>query len=143
MKKKQISGAGIIDNNGNLSMFMGEISEFFKKWKNHRVTVRFEVQQPKTSEALKGYYFNYVVPTIMNAIRENGDVKTESQTEQHLREISPIMWNENVDTQTGKYSKELRDIYDLSNHEMIYHLDFLKKYAAENYAVFIEEPRII
>lgn len=53
----------MINNNGGLAMYMGELNEFFKGWKGSRIIARFIVASPGSSEALKGYYFNYVVPT--------------------------------------------------------------------------------
>lgn len=124
-------------------MYMGELNEFFQSWKGARVTARFTVAMPGTSEALKGYYFNYVVPTMRRAIWEMGERKTEEQTEEFLRQISPIMRSETPNIETGKYSYELRNIAELSNPELIEHIEFLKQLAAEEYNVYIEDPKII
>ena len=91
MKKREITATGTINNNGGLAMYMGELNEFFKGWKGSRIIARFIVASPGSSEALKGYYFNYVVPTFKHAIWEAGERLTEEQTERRLREFSPIM----------------------------------------------------
>ena len=124
-------------------MYMGELNEFFKCWKGARVTARFIIAMRGTSEALKGYYFNYVVPTMRRAIWETGERKTEEQTELFLRQISPITRYETPNIETGEYSYNLKKIAELSNPELIEHIEFLKQLAAEEYNVYIEDPKII
>ena len=140
MKKREITATGTINNNGGLAMYMGELNEFFKGWKGSRIIARFIVASPGSSEALKGYYFNYVVPTFKQAIWESGERKTEEQTELFLRELSPVMYAEKVNEDTGEYSHELRTVADLSNAELIEHIDFLKQLASEEYYFYIADP---
>ena len=140
MRKREITATGTIDNNGRLAMYMGELNEFFKGWKGSRIIARFIVASPGSSEALKGYYFNYVVPTFKQAIWESGERKTEEQTELFLRELSPVMYAEKVNEDTGEYSHELRTVADLSNAELIEHIDFLKQLASEEYYFYIADP---
>lgn len=143
MKKREITATGTINNNGGLVMFMGEINEFFKGWKGSRIIARFIVASPGSSEALKGYYFNYVVPTFRSAIWEAGERLTEEQTEHRLRELSPVMYVERVNEKTGKYTYELRTVSELSNAELIEHIETLKQIAAEVYNTYIDDPRLI
>lgn len=140
MKKREITATGTINNNGGLAMYMGELNEFFKGWKGSRIIARFIVASPGSSEALKGYYFNYVVPTFKHAIWEAGERLTEEQTERRLREFSPIMYVERVNEETGVYSHDLRTVADLSNAELIEHIETLKQIAAEEYNTFIDDP---
>lgn len=124
-------------------MYMGELNAFFKEWKGARIIARFSVASPGSSEALKGYYFNYVVPTFKQAIWDSGERKTEEQTERFLRELSPVMYEQTPDVETGQYETRLREIRELSNAELIEHIDTLKQIAAEEYSVFIDDPRTI
>lgn len=124
-------------------MYMGELNSFFKEWKGARIVARFSVASPGSSEALKGYYFNYVVPTFKQAIWDSGERKTEEQTERFLRELSPVMYEQTPDVETGQYETRLREIRELSNAELIEHIDTLKQIAAEEYSVFIDDPRTI
>lgn len=124
-------------------MYMGELNAFFKEWKGARIVARFSVASPGSSEALKGYYFNYVVPTFKQAIWDSGKRKTEEQTERFLRELSPVMYEQTPDVETGQYETRLREIRELSNAELIEHIDTLKQIAAEEYSVFIDDPRTI
>ena len=131
------------NSNGGLAMYMGELNEFFKGWKGSRIIARFTVASPGSSEALKGYYFNYVVPTFKHAIWEAGERLTEEQTERRLREFSPIMYVERVNEETGVYSHDLRTVADLSNAELIEHIETLKQIAAEEYNTFIDDPKTL
>ena len=140
MKKREITATGTINNNGGLAMYMGEVNDFFRQHKGSRIIARFIVSKPGSSEALKGYYFNYVVPTFKQAIWDSGERKTEEQTELFLRELSPVMYAEKVNEDTGEYSHELRKIADLSNSELIEHIDFLKQLASEEYYFYIADP---
>lgn len=141
MKKRELIVTGKITNNGGLAMYMGELKEFAKQWKGAQIIARFSVSLPCSSEALKGYYFNYLVPTFRQAIWESGERLTLQQTECRLREISPIMIDEVVDVETGEYSYQMRRIADLSNAELVEHIEILKQIAAEDYSYYIEDPK--
>lgn len=140
MKKREITATGTINQNGGLAMYMGELNDFFKGWKGSRIIARFIVASPGSSEALKGYYFNYVVPTFKHAIWEAGERLTEEQTERRLREFSPIMYEQTPNIDTGKYETRLRTIAELSNAELIEHIEFLKQLASEEYYLYIADP---
>ena len=59
---------GIVDNSGKLRMPMADVNDFFRKHKGDRIVVKFMAYPKSTSDALKGYYYNYVVPTIRQAL---------------------------------------------------------------------------
>lgn len=143
MKRREITATGTINQSGGLAMYMGELNEFFAMHKGSRVIARFTVASPGSSAALRGYYFNYVVPTFKAAIWDAGERLTEEQTEQRLREWSPIMHAENVDYDTGEYTHELRTVADLSNAELIEHIETLKQLAAEEYNTYIDDPQTL
>lgn len=143
MKKREITETGIINDKGGLQMYMGELNQFFSMHKGSRIIARFIVASPGSSEALKGYYFNCVVPTFRAGIWEAGERLTEEQTERRLREVSPIMYVERVNEKTGKYTYELRTVSDLSNAELIEHIETLKQFAAEVYNTYIDDPKAI
>lgn len=143
MKKREMTATGIVNNNGGLQMYMGELNQFFSMHKGSRIIARFTVASPGSSEALKGYYFNCVVPTFRQAIWEAGERLTEEKTERRLREFSPIMYVERVNEETGKYSYELRTVAELSNAELIEHIETLKQIAAEEYNAYIDDPKML
>ena len=143
MKQHEIEVSGRIDNKGRLSMYMEELKAFTSKWKDCKVVATFRVYQPGTSAALRGYYFNAVVPTMKRAFWEAGERYTDEQTERILREYSPIMHQQQADPDTGKYNDEIREIKDLDNSELIEHIEIIKQLAAEQFSVYIEDPNTI
>lgn len=143
MKRREISSSGNIGNDGKLRMYFGELNQFFAMHKGSRIIARFTVASPGSSEALKGYYFNYVVPTFRSGIWEAGERLTEEQTEHRLRELSPVMYEQTPDINTGKYETRLRTIAELSNAELIEHIEHLKQLASEEYYIYIADPNEI
>lgn len=141
--RNDITATGVVNDNGKLSLYMGEVNEFLKKHKGKRVVVRFFVAPKSTSEALKGYYFNYVVPTVKHALLELGERKTEEETELFLREQSPVMHEQKPNIETGEYITELKSAANCGNDVLIEHIEFIKQFAAEDLNVFIENPKVI
>ena len=92
-----------------------------------------------TSEAMRRYYFGYVVPTFKAAIWNAGERLTDAQTERRLRELSPIMYEQKADDD-GVYSTRLRTISELTNEELSEHIETLKQIAAEEYSAYIDDP---
>lgn len=143
MKQREINISGRITSEGKLAMYMQELNAFAQQWKNTRIVATFKIYQPGSSAALRGYYFNYVVPTMKRALWETGERKTDEQTELWLREMSPIMYQQEADPQTGKYTTTLREIADLDNSELIEHIETIKQMAAENFNTYIDDPNTI
>lgn len=143
MKQREITTTGAINNKGQLQIYMGELNAFFGQWKGARVVARFTVIGSGSSEALRGYYYNYVVPTMRRAMWDAGERLTEQDTERRLRTMSPIMAVEHVDFETGEYSVEVREIAELSNSELIEHIETIRQLAAEEFSVFIDDPKTI
>lgn len=143
MKHRSISATGTINAKGQLTMYMGELNEAFAQHKGERVIARFVIAHVGSSEAFKGYYYHYVVPTIKTALWQTGDRKTEEQTELYLREMSPICYSEIINEETGEYNHELREIPELSNAELLEHLETIRQFAAEELNVFIDDPHTL
>lgn len=143
MKNREISASGKINANGVLVMYMGELNQFFAQHKGERIVARFYVAPARSSEALKGYYFHYIVPTMRKALRETGDNKTEEETEYFLRSISPTCIDERVDMETGEYIQVYKEIREMSNPELIEHIDFIRQFAAEELSTFIDDPKTL
>jgi NurA-like 5'-3' nuclease len=143
MKRRKIAVTGTIDNNGNLRMYMDELKQFFKMHKGCRVIAKFMVESLGSSEALKGYYYNCVVPSFQEGMWDAGERLTEEDAEIKMRELSPIMLEQEFDEKTGKYTTRLREISELSNAELVEYIDHLKQIAAEEYSIYIEDPQSI
>jgi len=138
MKQQEISISGTVTKEGKLLMQMGELNEFLKGWKGSKV-VRFMVSNPGSSEAIKGYYYNYIVPNFKKAIWEAGERKSEKDTDKFIRTLSPICWEETPNPETGKYDQRLREINELDNREMSQFIEHLKELAATEYFFFIDD----
>ena len=143
MKRRKITRTGTIDNNGNLRMYMDELKQFFKMHKGCRVIAKFMVESQGSSEALKGYYYNCVVPSFQEGMWDAGERLTEEDAEIKMRELSPIMLEQEFNEETGKYTTRLREISELSNAELVEYIDHLKQIAAEEYSIYIEDPQSI
>ena len=143
MKRRKIAVTGTIDNNGNLRMYMDELKQFFRMHKGCRVIVKFMVESLGSSEALKGYYYNCVVPSFQEGMWDAGERLTEEDAEIKMRELSPIMLEQEFNEETGKYTTRLREISELSNAELVEYIDHLKQIAAEEYSIYIEDPQSI
>lgn len=141
MKRREISATGIVNKNGGLQMAMGELNAFFAEHKGERIIARFMVAPVGSSEALKGYYFNYVVSMVREGLKKIGDRKTERQTEQFLREMSPVCWEETVNTETGEYNQRLREVAEMSNAELVEYIEHVRQFAAEELSIFIDDPK--
>lgn len=124
-------------------MYMGEINAFFAEHTGERIVARFFIAPAGSSDALKGYYFNYVVPMVREGLRAKGDRKTEMQTEYYLRENSTVCIDEMVDVATGKYSHRVKDISELGNAQLVEHIEIVRQFAAEELSVFIDDPKTI
>lgn len=139
MKAMEKSVYAKINDEGRL-MTPPDLREFLTMWKNNRVMVRFEILPDTPSEALKGYYFHYVVPTMKTALWESGERKNEQDTDKWLREMSSITnkteWN-------NGWQSRLKEINELSNAELSEHIEHIRQMAAEEFSIYIEEPQTI
>ena len=141
MKHQSIIGKGHITDKGELKMFMGDLKQFFSEWKGSKVIATFEIIPGEQSEALKAYYYKYVVPTMRKAFWGAGTRMTNEDCDFYLRELSPVMRNE--EHSEGRWRYDIVDIEDVSNAELIEHIEFIKQMAAEEYGVYIEDPNEI
>lgn len=141
MKPHEKSVAGTISKDGRLSLFMGELREFFKAWPNTNVIATFRVVDDRQSAPLRGYYFKVVVPEIRRGLWAAGDRMTEKGTEWFLRTISPVMVEESVNEETGEYRQRFRSIPELDNSELREHIEICAQFAAENLHIIINPPK--
>lgn len=126
----QIVESGEVTENGKMRLPMDRVTEFLNQNKGKRLIVTFEVAEHGSSTALLRYYFGYIVPTVQQALTKLGNRITRKQTEEWLRNISPIM--------EGKES-----VNDVPQADFWEHIEFLKEYCAENLNIYIEEARAI
>lgn len=135
MKTDKISESGIIGHDGRLRLPMDRLNAFFAEHKGERIVVRFNAASSGSSAAQLSYYYNYVIPTIVDALREQGTRKSEEATDRWLMEEYP--GGGNSDTVSLAFARQL------TQTQMSDFLDWLKQFAAENLSVYIEDPRTI
>lgn len=139
MKPNSISETGVIGTDGKLRLPMDRLNQFFADNKGKRIFIRFESQEPGSSAALLAYYYNYVVPTVRQAMKELGERMDEKRTDAWILKNYPGDKSESnigvgTDVEEGRH---------LTQWQMIDMLEWLKQFAAENLNVYIEDPKTI
>lgn len=131
----KISESGIITDNGQLRLPMDRLNAFFAANKGKRVVVRFEAAAPGSTALQQAYYYNYVIPCVVEALREQGTRKSEDATDRWL--ISQYPGGFRYDGAEQHVARQL------TTNQMSDFLDWLKQFAAENLYVYIEDPKTI
>lgn len=142
MKHREHQFTGAINKNGQFMIAgMDQLNSFCSEWKGFKIVGSIKVYRKGSSEALKGYYFNKIVSDFRMAFWEAGDRRTKAETEQFLRKLCPICWDETPDEETGEYIAELKEIKDMDNQELVHYIEFLRQLGAEH-GLVIEDPQI-
>lgn len=139
MKHREFTTTGTITTDGKLKMFMGELNQFLAQFPGAKLVATFSVLPDSQSEALKAYYWKCVVPTMKRALWDSGERMIEPDVDVFLRELSPICARCKY-TEHGEMC-ELRPIDDLADAELVEHIETIKQIAAEEYSVFIDDPK--
>lgn len=139
MRNSTISESGLINANGQLLMPMDRVNAFFKQNKGKRVVVRFEAAEPGSSKLQLAYYYNYVVPTVTAALYEQGTRMSEKAVDKWLIEQYP---GDKSESNIG-LGLDVMEARQLTQPQMFDFLEWLKQYAAENFSVYVEDPRTI
>ena len=135
MKPTKISECGTINDNGRLLMPMDRLNAFFLANRGQRVIVRFETAEPGSSKLQQAYYYNYVLPTIVQALHEQGTRISEERADRWLIDQYPGGFSDDGNKQNvGR---------QLTQPQMSEFLEWLKQYAAENLYVYIEDPKTL
>lgn len=134
----KISESGIIGADGKLHLPMDRLNAFFASNKGQRVVARFEAATPGSTEAQRGYYYNYVLPTIQPEMAKKiGERMTEKKIDSFLLSQYPG----DTEREDGKgpaiYGRELNQT------QMADFLEWLKQLAAEYLFVYVEDPKAI
>lgn len=137
MKTDKISESGMIGTDGRLRLPMDRVNTCFAEHKGERVVVRFYFSAPGSSAAQQSYYYQYIVPTIQQALRETGERKSEKAVDKFLMEQYP------GDKTECEFGTEVEEARLLSQNQMSDFLDWLKQFAAENLNVYIEDSKTL
>ena len=135
MKPTKISESGLIGDDGRLRMPMDRVNAFFAAHKGERVVVRFEAAAPGSTSAQLAYYYNYIIPCVVDALREQGTRMSEEQADRWLMELYPA--GGTLELMPLVHARQLNQL------QMSDFLEWLKQYAAENLYVYIEDPKTL
>lgn len=139
MKMDKISEFGFVGADGRMRLPMDRIDYYLMQHKGERLIVRFEAAASGSSKLQQAYYYNYIVPAVVEALYEQGTRKSEKNVDRWLVEQYPGDKSESemglgVDVAEARY---------LSKAQMSDFLDWLKQFAAENLDVYIEDPKTL
>ena len=81
---KRIAEAGKIDAQGRLLLPMERVNQFAGQNKGARVLVTIEAAEPGSSVMQQAYYYKYIVPCVVDALREQGTRMTEERADDFL-----------------------------------------------------------
>ena len=128
-----IAESGYINDNGTIILPKDRLTEFANLHKGERVVVTFEAYPRRTTNSMVGYYFGYVIPTIITALKELGwelgqTSKAKSIVDHWLMACNPFS------------DKPIRQ---MSLDEAGEYLEWIKQFAAEWLSVYIEEPKTL
>lgn len=135
----KISESGRISDTGQLLLPMERLAQEFIKHKGQRVVLKIEFATPGTSIAQLSYYYNYIVPTIVLALHEQGTRKSEKAVDKWLMAQYP---GDKEERQLG-LGADVEEASGLDRSQMQDFLEWLKQFAAENLEVYIDDPRTI
>lgn len=137
MKTTKISESGLIGADGKLRMPMDRVNAFLEAHKGERVVVRFESAERGSSALQLAYYYNYILPTVVQALYEQGTRISEENADHWLISQCPTGFHNTDDGVSKEQAREL------NVNEMTEYLDWLKQYAAENLFVYVEDPKTL
>lgn len=129
-----------IDNNGKLlSSEFNDLRDFKNNNKNTVVMITYKAYKPKTSEALKGFYFGKIVSDFRRFFLQKGYHYSRAKTEYEMRCLIPIMRQEFINEETGKIIWHLREFNELDDPDKLFYIERLKQFTAENGYIISDE----
>ena len=135
----KISESGFITDSGKPMLPMERLNAFFSAHKGKRIIVRFEAVEPGSTAAQQAYYYGYVLPCVVEALKEHGTRVSEARADRWLLEQFP---GDRSETEIG-FGKNVTEARNLSREQMCDFLTWLQQYAAENLFIYIEDPQSI
>lgn len=135
MKTTEIRESGIVDSDGRMRLPMDRLNAFFAAHKGERIVITVQAMQHGTSAAQRGYYYTYVLPTIVDAYRQYGNWLTPDDVDQQLVGLFPVSCS------TAEHP--VNRASDMTMEQMTEFLEWLKEFAAENLYVYVEDPKTI
>lgn len=129
----KISESGLINQQGQLKMPMDRLNEFFHKHIGKRVIIQIEAVERGTTMAQVAYWYKYIVPTVQEGLRQNGDRKNVRQVDIWLRE----QYGETDD------NDRVKEVIGMSRSGFAEMIDAVKQMGAEYLGIYIEDSKAI
>ena len=126
----EVRAVGKIDNEGKLRVFMGEVNQFLSQQKGAKCVLRIELL-PEGNRQMISYYWSYVVPKVRQAMKETGDMMTEKDVDEMLRNLCPML-------HTCGQGQKVKQLTDLSRDDLCDYIDWIKQFGAENLSIIID-----
>lgn len=116
------------------------LEQFFSLHPGRRIIATFKLVSRGSKSSLRAYYFAEVVTKFQIALRGYGYNFTKEETHEFIKQFSPTMRTEHEIN--GKIYSRLRSIADedFSNDEFRDYIDDLKRYGAEEFGIYINDP---
>ena len=128
---------GNIDSNGRFRISnLREFKDYCNRHKNKRVVCTFEAIDIEASQAQKAYYRNFIVPKFQKILYKTGETLRLDQVDEMLRKMSVHSIRETL-SESG-YDVELIPFEELTNNQLLYLIDDLKRIAAQEFYEYIE-----
>jgi len=144
MKKNNFTSTGRTNDKGILRIpSKPEMDYFLSQNPNRGIFIQLTVFNPGSSEALRGYFYKKVLPDFQEAYREIGERYTLKETEEKLLGLCPITRLDGVDETSGEHYSVLKPVSELNNGELVFFIEHLKQIAAEEFSIYIDDPRTL
>ena len=127
MKPREMTFRGHTSNEGIKIYNRDDAIKFAQLHPNKKALIAVTIFEPQSSELLKGYYRAVVVPAFQRAYQETGVRMSLRSTEITLRKMCEIK----------------KQVDELCNAELIDFIEHLKQIGAEEFSIYIEDPKVL
>ena len=138
---------GKTDEHGILRIYNRELlDEFMKKHPNRVIEMEFVAVGDKHSDPMRRYYFVEPVAKIQKALKGLGYEFDRQETHEFCKTISPVTRKEIeiVNRETGEITVKYKPISlkRLTNEDFLDYIEDLKRWAAQELHIIINDPEI-
>jgi hypothetical protein len=119
------------------------LNQYLSEHKNKRIAIGLSIIGEKPSQAMLSYYRNVIVPSIQKGYHAKGNIYSCERVDRELREMSPVCWNEYFDEKTNRWIQDVKELNELNQFDLAWFIAHIKQIAAEEFSIFIEDPKTI
>lgn len=138
MKRTHISHINVDENGKGFIQNRHMLEEFFQMHPNTFIEAKFKVvTKPHSSNTMR-YFWAEVVPKLRAGFKQTGHDFDLDTTEDYVKQFSPVMYEE-VEF-NGNLTRRYKSIKELSQEEFGEHIENMKRLAAEEFSILINDP---